>query len=94
MQRFPSVYGEISLTDERIQHILTFHPDMDGHIEHIAQALAEPETMVRSASDPSVVIFYRLIPKGKKYLAVAIKTSVRPFVLTAYLAKKPKRGTL
>ena len=92
--RFVSSFGIITLTDERKTHICAFHPDIIGCLPFFADTLANPDITIISAHDPTVVICYSLIARRKKYLAIVIKTGLRPFVLTAYIAKKPKQGTL
>lgn len=94
MMRFKSPHGVVLLTEERKYHILKFHPDVGSYFRYFAAALAEPEHEVRSIHDSSVVICYRYIKHRRKYLAIVVKIGSHPFVLTAYLAKKPKRDTL
>ncbi len=84
----------VTLTDERCAHIFAFHPDVASCMPHFAETLTRPSTIIISAHDPTVVIFYRLLARRKKYLAVVVKTARHPFILTAYLAKKPKRSIL
>ncbi|MBU6321016.1 MAG: hypothetical protein KGI78_03455 [Patescibacteria group bacterium] len=90
MQRFSSPFGAVMFTEERKAHILAFHPDVSRYLKHFASVLAEPEVITRSVSDQTVVICYGLLPRSRKYLAVVLKTGRNPFVLTAYVAKKPK----
>ena len=92
--RFASPYGIVTLTDERKAHIFTFHPDVASCLPYFATTLANPGTTVVSTHDSTVVICYRLLTRRKKYLAIVVKTTKPPFVLTAYLAKKPKGSTL
>lgn len=92
--RFSSPHGIITLTDERKAHIFIFHPDVASCLSHFADTLAHPDATVTSAHDPTVIIYYRFLAQRKKYLAIVTKLSMRPFVLTAYLAKKPKRSIL
>lgn len=92
--RFNSPYGIVTLTDERRQHILAFHPDVLRALPHFKTTLAEPEWAIRSAHDQTVVICYRFLARQKKYLAIVVKITRHPFVLTAYLAKRPKQGIL
>jgi len=94
MMRFDSSYGSVTLTDERRQHIFQFHPDIRSCLQYFAATLANPEHEVRSVKDPLTVICYKFLPHRKKHLAIVIKTIARPFVITAYLAKKPKKHTL
>ena len=92
--RFESPYGIVTLTDERKTHILAFHPDVRSCLAHFADTLASPDATTVSAHDSTVVICYRFLARRKKYLAIVVKLSRHPFVLTAYLAKKPKRSIL
>ena len=94
MKRFQSQYGIVTLTDERLAHILEFHPEIRRYLSYFKQTLARPEHESISAHDASVVICYRSLPKGRRHLAIVLKTSKNPFVLTAYLVKKPKSVTL
>ena len=92
--RFSALYGSITLTDERKEHIFAFHPDVARCLPHFAPTLAHPDITIVSVHDSTVVICYRLLAPRKKYLAIVVKLTKYPFVLTAYLAKKPKHGIL
>mgnify|MGYP001560058836 CR=1 FL=1 len=92
--RFHSPYGIVTLTDERKQHILAFHPDVVRALPYFETTLAEPEWLVRSVHDQRVVICYRFLARQKKYLAIVVKITKHPFILTAYLAKKLKQDIL
>lgn len=92
--RFSSPYGIVVLTDERKMHILTFHPDVARYLSHFAETLANPNIAISSVHNPAVVICYRFLTRRKKYLAIVVRTGARPFILTAYLARNPKRITL
>ena len=94
MRSFDSPFGRATLTNERKRHILTFHPDVARFMRYLNETLASPERIVKSKHDPNVVICYRFLAKHKRWLAVVVKTSHPPFILTAYLAKKPKRDTM
>lgn len=92
--RFGSSYGVITLTDERKEHIFAFHPDVASCLHYFADTLKNPDAAIISAHDSSVVIYYRFLAQRKKYLAIVVKLAKHPFILTAYLAKKPKRGIM
>lgn len=87
MERFDSVVGLVELTDERKQHIFQFHPEIKTLRKYLTPTLSQPDFMRRSRFDPKVFIFYRAAPQ-KKYLAIAVKTNQRNFILTAYLTSK------
>ena len=92
--RFRTSYGIVSLTEERKGHILAFHPDVASCFSHFSEALAQPDFTTVSAHDAAVIIFYRFLARRKKYLAIVVKVTKQSFILTAYIAKKPKSGTL
>lgn len=88
---------KIRLTSERLGHILE-HPEMSGMKKNISEALLKPDCVVQSGSDFNVQMYYRYYVKtavGNKYLCVVVKwTKTDPFVLTAYLTNKIKKGNL
>jgi hypothetical protein len=88
---------DVRLTDERLAHIL-LHPEMLGFESAIVAALALPQEVRVSRSDPSVRLFYRYYEKtlvGAKWLCVVVKYLVEDtFVVTAYLTDKPKAGEI
>ena len=85
----------VRLTDERWRHILD-HSELASMQAAIERAVVEPESVVRSATDPTVTLNYRyekVTLVGDKWLCVVIKyTEDDAFVLTAYLTDRPKSG--
>ncbi len=49
----------IRLTDERLQHLETDHPEMAGQTSRIADTLADPDRIIRSRTDATVELFYK-----------------------------------
>jgi hypothetical protein len=97
LQILPDFEGRsIRLTNERLAH-LREHPEMTSAEPWIVERLLCPSTVIQSASDPSVHLYYRRYPNtmvGAKWLCVVVKVDVvDPFIITAYLTDKPKRGT-
>ncbi|MEA2338352.1 MAG: hypothetical protein QOE82_2359, partial [Thermoanaerobaculia bacterium] len=88
---------EIQLTPERQSHILD-HPEMANLEFEIEETLLNPERLVQSVSDPAVHLyyyyrFYFRTLVGGKYLCVVVKVGAKhPFVLTAYLTNRMKKG--
>jgi hypothetical protein len=87
----------VRLTDERLAHILG-HPEMAGFDTQIDDVLRNPETVVRSRTDPTVNLCYRFYAQtavGGKWLCVVVKYVLNDaFVLTAYLTDKIKAGEI
>ena len=85
----------VRLTIERQRHILQ-HPEMVGLGEEIDRALAGPDCVVVSLSDADTRLYYRYLAQtivGSKYLCVVVKMLPNdPFVITAYLTDKVKKG--
>lgn len=88
MRKFYSPLGNVELTDERLNHILTFHPEIKTYQKYFTKALAHPDSIRTSKTDPKVYIFYRRIKPRAKYLAIVTKTNERNFILTAYLTHR------
>jgi len=87
MQRYQSVFGQIELTDERLRHVLDFHPEVNVYLDKFEDALGKPDHIKPSKYDASVMIFYRSLPRGK-WLAIVVKVNARHFVLTAYVTSR------
>ena len=82
----------VRLTEERWQHIVRRHPEMDNQRERVLEALAEPD-MIQQGDFGEVlaVRFYPETPLTRKFLVVAYQ-EVSPedgFILTAYLTSRP-----
>jgi hypothetical protein len=86
----------IRLTDERLHHLETDHPEMIGQISRIAETLADPDRIIRSRTDATVELFYRWYtstPVTAKFLCVVVKALPDdPFMITAYHTDAVKRG--
>lgn len=99
MRVFRDIFGkQIRLTDERLQHIKEFHPELKNQLTKIRETLLHPDRVVRSNSDPEVELHYRyfrVTPVGSKYLCVVVKSlASNYFVLTVYFTDTIKRGEL
>ena|SRR3990167_11398909 len=91
MKKFMSKIGkEVELTDERLKHILIFHPELAEHLDRFAEVLLGPDEVRVSVSDDKVLLFHKKFVsfESGKYLRVAVKINSRCFILTAYLTSK------
>lgn len=82
----------VRLTEERWQHIIHRHPEMDGQRQQVLETLAEPELMQQGDyGELPAVRFYPKTPLTSKYLVVAYRESSREdgFILTAYFTSRP-----
>ena len=86
----------IRLTDERLQHFETDHPEMMGQTSRIAETLADPDRIARSRTDSTVEPYdkwYAATPATAKFLCVVVKALPDdPFMITAYHTDAMKRG--
>lgn len=89
MKDYVSSYGSIKLTDERLSHILNFHPEIRSAVKHFEATLTNPDFIKPSRRDSAVVIFYRAV-SSKRKLAVVVKVDVPRFILTAYFVTNIK----
>ena len=97
MKWFKDVFDrQIRLTYERHRHIESDHPEMCGQVNRMPETLAEPDSVVRSKTDPSIELFYKhyeLTPVTEKYLCVIVKILDKElFIVTAYFTDKIKKG--
>jgi hypothetical protein len=87
--------NSVRLTGERLAHILE-HPEMKGMGPEIERVLRQPQLVRRSRTDAAVRLFYEFYARiivGGKWLCVVVKYLENDaFVVTAYLADKPKAG--
>ncbi|MFQ5632325.1 MAG: hypothetical protein ACE5I1_26445 [bacterium] len=89
---------EVRLTDERYDHFVADHPEMDGQLGKIQETLLNPEQVVRSKIDIQVELFYRdylSTPVTRKYLCLVVKVlSDDAFIITAYFTDTIKKGEI
>ena len=88
----------IRLSDERLDHLETEHPEMVSQFERISETLTYPERVVRSKTDTSVELFYKYYPTtpvSEKFLCIVLKTfRDENFIVTAYYTDRVKGGDL
>ena len=95
VRRFTDEHGnEVSLTDERLGHILRRHPEMAFQLHRFAETLASPDAVRPSRHSPAVQIYYRLYPdlRGRnRYICLVVKREAdSSFILTGYLSRSIK----
>jgi len=93
MGLFESPLGNVELTEERLRHIFSFHPEIRSYHKYFLNTLKSPDTIRRSKFEPQVRMLYHKIRKDK-YLAVVVKINERNFILTAYTTTKIKHLSL
>ena len=88
---------KIRITKERMKHILR-RPEMKNQRKKIEETLKDPDAIVESKYDKTVLLYHKLYPKTpvtRKYLLVAVKILDRDaFVLTAFFTDKIKKGDI
>jgi hypothetical protein len=101
MSRYPCPYlkGEVELTEERERHIAERHPDLfPEHRERIAETLAEPDQVRRSARFGSARLFSRWYTdvRQRKHVVVVVVSELGPserhWIITAYMARRLAEG--
>jgi len=101
--RFPCPYldADVELSDERERHIAERHPDLlPEHRPRIAEALADPDEIRRSARFASAPLFTRwfeAVRGGKHVVVVVVSESgagSRHWVITAYIARRLAGGEI
>ena len=101
MTKFPCPYleAEVQLTAEREIHISERHPDLlPEHRHRIAEVLADPDQIQRSARFGRAKVFsrwYTDIHNGKHVVVVVVSegaVGARHWIITAYLARRLGEG--
>lgn len=83
----------VVLTEAGWKHIVAEHPEMEGWLEWVKIALANPHLIFRSTQDNMCVMYYHFLPKAKLYVMVVTDWSDDPArILTAFPARVPKKG--
>jgi len=99
MKVFQDYKGRIiRLSEERLDHLETEHPEMVSQLERISETLGSPKRVVGSKTDISVELCYKHYPTTpvfEKFLCIVVKTfRDENFVVTAYYTNKIKGGDL
>ena len=74
-----SLFGSVELTDERLRHIITFHPEVKLYVKFFKDTLSKSDTVRQSNTDPQVKIYYKSLRRQSNH---------RNFILTAYITTK------
>jgi hypothetical protein len=87
---------KIRLTDERLGHLETDHPEMIGQVEKIVETMIDPDRIIRSKTDPQVELFYKhylSTPVTTKFLCVVLKVLTDDnFIITSFFTNTVKKG--
>ncbi len=88
----------VRLTDERYEHLVSDHPEMEKQIDKVQETLLNADKVVRSKIDAQVELFYRFYhstPVTNKYLCVVVKIlEDDAFIITAYFTDTIKKGEI
>jgi hypothetical protein len=82
----------IRLTQERWQHIVHRHPEMEDQRERVLETVAEPDMVQQGDFGELLAIrFWHETPLTSKFLVVAYREVSHNdgFILTAYLTNRP-----
>jgi len=79
---------DVRITDERLEHIYSRHPETKGEIEKIKETLSNPDYVQEGDNDEfiSFKLFDKTPISDKKYCAVVFKID---FIITAYFTRRP-----
>jgi hypothetical protein len=97
----PYLQEEVELTEERERHIAERHPDLlPEYRERIAETLADPDQVRKSARFGSAKLFsrwYTDLREGKHVVVVVVserEPHARHWIITAYMARKLAPGDM
>ncbi len=88
----------IRLSDERLYHLETQHPEMINQLERISEILMGPDRVIQSRTDETVELFYKqysITPVSEKFLCLVVKTLLTDsFIITVYYTDTIKKGAI
>ena len=88
--KIKDIFGnELSLPDDRIEHIGKKHPEIS--ITLIKALLSNPDYIVASSIDENIKIYHK--QKGKYYI-VAVVNVYKKLIITSYTSDKLKKGNI
>ena len=99
MRIFKDVYNrDVRLSDERYEHLVSDHPEMEIQIDKVQETLLNPEKVVRSKTDTGVELFYQYYhstPVTQKYLCIVVKALTDDaFIIKANFTDMIKKGEI
>ena len=87
MEQVPDRWGNrITLTDERWQHIMEWHPELEEFEEEVLETIRKGSRR-QDPIDPQKYKYLRPVeglPFGLTHIVVVVRIAARKFVLTAY----------
>ena len=88
--KIKDIFGnELSLPDDRIEHIWEKHPEIS--ITLIKASLSNPDYIVASSIDENIKIYHQ--KKGKYYIVVVVNI-YKKLIITSYTSDKLKKGDI
>lgn len=87
----------IRLTDERWQHVVARHPEMQTQRDRVLETISIPEMIQQGDFGEFLAFrFYTVTPLTGKFLVVAYQegTAHDGFVITSYLTRQPSARRL
>jgi len=99
MRVFKALFSRsIRLTDERFEHFVSDHPELENQDSKIQETLLSPDRIVRSRTNAEVELFYKFYastPVTQKYLCIVTKVEeTDAFILTTYFTDTVKKGEI
>ena len=92
MKEFKDLIGnKVKLTDERLKHILSRHPEISANVNDFSNTLKKPDVIIKSRIDKNIILYHK---KYKDYYLVIVVNKAEKFIITAYLSYKVKRGDM
>ena len=89
---------QIRLTEERLDHILESHEDMEPLLFAISETLESPDAVVQSNTNRNAHLYYREYVEthaGDKYVCVVvIMLEDDAFIASAYLREQVREGAV
>jgi len=83
----------IRLTKERWDHILDRHPEVKPHLNKIKTVLQDPEIIIENPYNKNEKYYHKYFKNFKNFLIIILEIK-KGFIITAFIARKRKKGKI
>lgn len=84
---------QIRLTEERWQHMIERHPEIKNHLSKIQTTIQNPDVIIANHYNRNERYYHKYFKSLKNYLIVIIEYR-KHFIITAFIARKIKKGEI
>jgi hypothetical protein len=83
----------IRLTDERWQHIIERHPEVEGYLAKIQSTIRYPDIIVKNQYNKNERYYHKYFKSLKNHFIIIVEYE-KNFIITAFISRKIKKGEI